>query len=229
MVSGLDFPGIVCVQSLVFIWDTVGYGLKVDRYNCTFPSFCEPNIAEGDVCIDTGKGDPDTYYYREWRCASTSTKPPLLSDGNDTTYYIWVIPAFLNLAIPNNVCVGAIVMTFSDDSVRGTPSLTFELTETVTISHDISQDVRPGNLVNTTITFTPQYCGQSVRINIDIDERNAIWLTEVTLIEGGGSGSGKYIVLTILDGMDMFVLFLIVSNRNNSSKNNNNINDNNNR
>ena len=198
MVSGLDIPGIVCVESLVSIWDTVGYGLKVDRYNCTFPSVRIPIDVEGGVCTDTGSGDPN----RELRCASTNTKPPLLSDGDDTTYYIWTRPAFLNLAIQNNVCVGAIVMTFNNDSSRGIPSLTFEPNETVTISHD----VRPGNLVNTTITFTPQYCGQSVRINMQKDDINAIHLSEVTLIEGGGNDSGKYIVLTMLNGMAMFVI-----------------------
>ena len=197
MVSGLDIPGNVCVESLVSIWDTVAYGLKVDRHNCTFPSARGPTNAEGGVCTVTGSGDD-----RELRCASTSTNPPLLSDGDDTTYYIWTIPAFLSLAIPNNVCVGAIVMTFSNGSARGIPSLTFEPNKTVTISHD----VRPGNLVNTTITFTSQYCGQSVRINMERDGMNVIWLTEVTLIEGGGDSSGKYIVLTMLNGMAMFVI-----------------------
>ena len=38
------------------------------------------------------------------------------------------------------------------------------------------------------------------------DGINAIWLTEVTLIEGGGIDSGKYIVLTMLNGMAMFVI-----------------------
>ena len=197
MVSGLDIPGIVCVESLVSIWDTVGYGLKVDRYNCTLPAGRTQPNAEDGVCTVTGSGDD-----RELKCTSTSTKTPLLSDGDDATYYIWTIPAFLNLAAPNNVCVGAIVMTFSNGSARGIPSLTFELNETVTISHD----VRPCNLVNTAVTFTPQYCGQSVRINMTIDGMNVIWLSEVTLIEGGGNDSGKYIVLTMLNGMAMFVI-----------------------
>ena len=197
MVSGLDTPGIVCVESLVSIWDTVGYGLKVDRYNCTFPDARTPTNAEGGICTDTG-GD---YPNRELRCASTSTKTPLLSDGDDKTHYIWTFPPFLNLAIPNNVCVGAIVMTFNNDSARGIPSLTFEPNETV-----ISHDVRPGDLVNTTITFKPQYCGQSVRINMKKDDINAIQLSEVTLIEGGDNDSGKYIVLTMLNGMAMFVI-----------------------
>ena len=162
----------------------------MDRYNCTFPTFRSPTNAEGGVCIDTGSGDPD----REIRCASTSTTPPPpLSDGDDTTYYIWLDSAFLSLAIPNNVCVGAMVMTFNNDSARGIPLLTFEPNKTVTTSHD----VRPGNLVNTTITFTPQYCGQSVRINMVRDGMNSIQLSEVTLIEGGGDGSGKCIVLTM--------------------------------
>ena len=197
MVSGLDIPGIVCVESLVSIWDTVGYGLKVDRYNCTFPPGRTPINAEDGVCTDTGSGGG-----KEYRCASTSTKTPLLSDGNDATYYTWLDSAFLSLAIPNNVCVGAIVMTFNNGSGRDIPSLTFEPNKTVTISHD----VRPGNLVNTTITFTPQYCGQSVRINMTIDEENAIQLSEVTLIEGGGNDRGKCIVLTMLNGMAMFVI-----------------------
>ena len=195
MVSGLNIPGIVCVESLVSIWDTVGYGLKVDRYNCTFPNGRNPVSAEDGVCNDTGAGDN-----RELRCTSTSTKTPLLSDGDDATYYLWVTPAFLDLAIPNNVCVGAIVMTFSNGTPFGIPSLTFELSETVTTSHD----GRPDNLVNTTITFTPQYCGQSVRINMERD--GTIRLTEVTLIEGGGGDSGKYIVLTMLNGMAIFVI-----------------------
>ena len=126
MVSGLDIPGIVCVESLVSIWDTVAYGLKVDRYNCTFPNFRLPVNAEDGVCINTGSGDPN----REWRCASTSTKTSLLSDGNDTTHYTWSNSAFLSLAIPNNVCVEAIVMTFSNGGSLGIPSLTFELNET---------------------------------------------------------------------------------------------------
>ena len=175
MVSGLNIPGIVCVESLVSIWDTVGYGLKVDRYNCTFPISRIPRT-DSDVCNDTGPGSD-----RELRCTSTSTNLPLLSDGDDATCYIWSTSAFLNLAIPNNVCVGAIVMTFSNGSSLGIPSLTFELNETVTTSHD----GRPGNLVNTTITFTPQYCGQSVRINMERDGSSWINLTEVTLIEGG--------------------------------------------
>ena len=175
MVSGLDIPGIVCVESLVSIWDSVGYGLKVDRYNCTFPSSGVPSDVKDGVCNITGSAGDG----RELRCASTSTKTPLLSDGDDTTYYTWVISAFLSLAIPNNVCVGAIVMTFSNGSGRGIPLLTFEPNEIVTISHD----VRPGDLVNTTITFTPQFYGQSVRINMEKD--GAIQLTEVTLIEGG--------------------------------------------
>ena len=176
MVSGLDIPGIVCVESLVSIWDTVGYGLKVDRYNCTLPAGRKPINAEGGVCTITGSGDG-----RELRCASTSTKPSLLSDGDDTTHYIWSNSAFLSLAIPNNVCVGAIVMTFSNGSSRGSPSLTFEPNETVTIS----QYGRPGDLVNTTVTFTQQYCGQSVRINMERDGMKSIQLTEVTLIKGG--------------------------------------------
>ena len=192
-----EHPRIMCVESLVSIWDTVGYGLKVDRYNCTFPPFRIPVSAEDGVCIDSGVGSD-----RELRCTSTSTKTPLLSDGDDATYYLWVTPAFLSLVIPNNVCVRAIVMTFSTDSSFGIPSLTFEPNETVTTSHD----VRPGDLVNTTITFTPQYCGQSVRINMERDWISLIQLTEVTLIEGGGGNSGKYIVLTMLDGMAMFVI-----------------------
>ena len=200
MVSGLNIPGIVCVESLVSIWDTVGYGLKVDRYNCTFPSARIPVSAEDGVCIDTGVESDN----REFRCASTSTKTPLLSDGDDTTYYIWVTSAFLSLVIPNNVCVGAIVMTFRNGMSLGIPSLTFEPNGTVTTSHD----GRPDNLVNTTITFTPQYCGQSVRINMELNETNAtlVLLSEVTLIEGGGDNSGKYIVLAMLNGMAMFVI-----------------------
>ena len=195
MVSGLNIPGIVCVESLVSIWDTVGYGLKVERYNCTFPNGRIPVSAEDGVCIDTGSG-----VNRELRCTSTNTNLPLLSDGDDATYYLWVTPAFLDLAIPNNACVGAIVMTFRNDTPFGIPSLTFEPNEPVTTSHD----GRPDNLVNTTITFTPQYCGQSVRINMERD--GTIRLTEVTLIEGGGGDSGKYIVLTMLNGMAMFVI-----------------------
>ena len=147
----------------------VGCGLKVDRYNCTIPT--------------VGHIDPAcTGVHSVFVCPRNGAiKKPYLSDDDEGTRYIWQGGAYLDLYIPNSVCVGAIVMTFyKPNSQTIVPELTIEPDVPVSISSPTTPDRQ---LVNTTVTFTQPYCNQTVRINI---AKSAV-LTEVTLLEGGKS------------------------------------------
>ena len=144
----------------------VGCGLKVDRYNCTIPV-----LGHGDpACTEVGG---------VFVCATNGTVKPWLSD-DEGTQYIWQGTAYLDLYIPNSVCVEAIVMTFNKPTVQtNLPELTIEPNVTVSISSPPT----PDGPVNTTVTFTQPYCGQTVRINMTQENTGFIVLPEVTLIE----------------------------------------------
>ena len=145
----------------------VGCGLKVDRYNCTIPFLGNIDPA----CTEVGE---------VFVCAINGAVKPRLSDGNEITNYIWRGTAYLDLYILNSVCVEAIVMTFSKSSERDLPELTIE----PGVSVNISSPPTPDGLVNTTVTFTQPYCGQTVRINMTQEiTASSILIQEVILIE----------------------------------------------
>ena len=145
----------------------VGCGLKVDRYNCTIP--------EGN-----GRNDPACTLVGDVFVCVNGTEKPHLSDDDERTQYIWTGTAYLDLNIPNSVCVEAIVMTFTKPSVYNLPEVTIEPSVTV----NISSPPIPDGPVNTTVTFTQPYCRQTVRINMTQEiATHFILLYEVTLIE----------------------------------------------
>ena len=144
----------------------VGCGLKVDRYNCTIPGSGFTDLA----CTEVGG---------VFVCATNGAVKPWLSDDNERTQYIWRETAYLDLYIPNSVCVEAIVMTFNKPTVQtNLPEVTIEPGVLVSISSPPT----PDGPVNTTVTFTQPYCGQTVRINMNQEiATHFIVLREVTL------------------------------------------------
>jgi hypothetical protein len=120
-------------------------------------------------------------------CATGGAVKPWLSDGDEGTQYTWLGTAYLDLYIPNSVCVGAIVMNFNKPAAQiNLPKLTIE----PSVSVSIFSPPTPQGRVNTTVTFSQLYCGQTVRINITQEMvAQHILLPEVTLLEGGGGTS----------------------------------------
>ena len=156
----------VCLVTAVSV---VGCGLKVDRYNsyCTVPDYGLNDLA----CTEVGG---------VFVCATNDAVKPWLSDDAQGTQYIWRGTAYLDLYIPNNVCVEAIVMTFNKPVVTNLPELTIEPGFPV----NICSPPTPDGPVNTTVTFTQPYCGQTVRINMTQEiTAHHILIQEVTLIE----------------------------------------------
>jgi hypothetical protein len=145
-----------------------GCGLKVDRYNCTIPI----SGLDDPACADLGG---------VFVCATNGTVKPWLSDDNEGTKYTWqgIRMAYLDLYIPNSVCVEAIVMTFTKPTAQtNLPELTIEPGVPV----NISSPPTPDGPVNTTVTFTQPYCGQTVRINMNQESPGLfVVLQEVTL------------------------------------------------
>ena len=157
--------GIVCVWSCTAVSD-VGCGLKVDRYDCTLPA----NDLNDPACTEVGGVGV---------CATNGAVKPWLSD-DEGTQYIWIGTAYLDLYIPNSVCVEAIVMTFHKPVGTNLPELTIEPSVPV----NISSPPTPAGSVDTTVTFTQPYCRQTVRINMTQDPTASfILIQEVTLIE----------------------------------------------
>ena len=146
----------------------VGCGLKVDRYNCTIPV--------------SGQGDPACTVVGEvFVCATGGAVKPWLSDGDEGTQYTWLGTAYLDLYIPNSVCVGAIVMNFNKPAAQiNLPKLTIE----PSVSVSIFSPPTPQGRVNTTVTFSQPYCGQTVRINMTQEISAQLTLIqEVILLE----------------------------------------------
>ena len=155
----------LCCVCLVTAVSGVGCGLKVDRYNCTVPA----NDLNDPACTEVHVGEV-------FVCATNGTVNPWLSDDDEETLYIWKGTAYLDLYIPNSVCVEAIVMTFNKPSEQNLPELTIE----PSIPVNIPSPPTPDGPVNTTVTFTQPYCRRTVRINMTQEITNFTILGEVT-------------------------------------------------
>ena len=132
----------------------------MDRYNCTIP-----NAGLNDpACTEVGE---------VFVCATNGAVKPWLSDDDERTHHIWIGTAYVDLYIPNNVCVEAIVITVLKPVYTNLPELTIE----PGVHVEISSPPTPAGSVNTTVTFTQPYCRQTVRINMtqEISTNNSIY------------------------------------------------------
>ena len=204
MVSELTGHMVRYCVCLVTAVSGVGCGLKVDRYNCTLPA----NDLNDPACTEVGG---------VFVCATNGAVKPWLSDDDEGTVYIWRGTAYLDLYIPNNVCVEAIVMTFNKPSGTNLPELTIEPGFPV----NISSPPTPDGPVNTSVTFTQPYCRQTVRINMTQEITAHIVIQEVTLIEPINPGrlchnvhvSMRYYTIDVVGCMALYLLIFIYNSR----------------